>query len=133
MTDNEIIKALECCFFKCDCAECSCYIKDPNDKDCLVIVGKLAIDLVKRQQEEIERLKKLRELAAAEREANVKGFTEALNAIKQKTINEIMCKIKSNAQVRDVIEAGGTSHKREYLIAETALNSLVKARTEKET
>ena len=56
MTDNEIIKALECCFIESGCNECPCYIENPDAKECLETVGILAIDLIKRQQAEIERL-----------------------------------------------------------------------------
>ena len=55
MTDNEIIKALECC--KSPVANCEdCTIFDFGT-DCQFIVIKHALDLVNRQQKEIERLK----------------------------------------------------------------------------
>lgn len=53
MTDNEIIKALECCTVKNSCAGC------PLRKETICTETRkfLAFDLIKRQQAEIERLK----------------------------------------------------------------------------
>lgn len=58
MTDNELIKALECCFegtFK-KCEECP--LKSPEDElfHCLYLKQKLTLDLINRQKAEIERL-----------------------------------------------------------------------------
>jgi hypothetical protein len=51
MTDNEIIKALECCK-KDDCDNC------PNDfGNCYANLAGYALDLINRQKAEIERLK----------------------------------------------------------------------------
>lgn len=55
MTDNEIIKALKCCIDVCDgksCHLCSLY-DDAHCQDVLLIKS---IDLIKRQQAEIEEL-----------------------------------------------------------------------------
>ena len=56
MTDNEIIKALECCKDpECaNCKECPAY---ETHKDCMGCVLSEAIDLINRQRAEIERLK----------------------------------------------------------------------------
>lgn len=55
MTDNEIIKALECCGDPYSvCAECP--IKD--DHGCNEQLANYALDLINRQQAEIEKLKK---------------------------------------------------------------------------
>ena len=57
MTDNEIIKALECCSEPYNiCAECPMpnHIKD--DCRCGEHLANYALDLINRQQEEIERL-----------------------------------------------------------------------------
>ena len=53
MTDNEIIKALECCA-KLTCSECPYYEK--KHIHCREL-RKLALDLINRQKAEIERLK----------------------------------------------------------------------------
>ena len=59
MTDNEIIKALECCrdaesVF--DCQNCP-YIECTNKKGCITELHGDILDLIKRQQAEIERLR----------------------------------------------------------------------------
>ena len=52
MTDNEIIKALECCK-KDDCDNC------PNDfGNCYANLSGYSLELINRQQEEIDRLRK---------------------------------------------------------------------------
>ena len=52
MTDNEIIKALECCSNGEPCANCPCQ-KQCDETD----LAEIALDLINRQQAEIERLK----------------------------------------------------------------------------
>ena len=54
MTDNEIIKALECCIAD-KCMECPLR-KIPKVKGCMNRLS-FALDLIKRQQAEIERLR----------------------------------------------------------------------------
>ena len=56
MTDNDIIKALECCFVNENCTNCPCYENRFSAYDCEVEIVKQAFDLIKRQQAEIERL-----------------------------------------------------------------------------
>lgn len=53
MTDNEIIKALECCA-NGKCGECPLFKEDCGDD----IICKIALDLINRQNAEIERLRK---------------------------------------------------------------------------
>lgn len=75
MTDNEILKALECMAGdEIECSKCAYHDIDR----CRVWVPKDAIDLINRQKAEIEQLNQKYDLAVAEREANVKGFTEEL-------------------------------------------------------
>jgi hypothetical protein len=58
MTDNEIIKALECCckdaFRYCH----ECPLEEKAYSQCLGLVRSNALDLINRQKAEIERLKK---------------------------------------------------------------------------
>ena len=57
MTDNDIIKALECCGIKSDCK--GCYFDTHEAEDiCAREIVKNAFDLINRQRAEIERLKK---------------------------------------------------------------------------
>ena len=64
MTDKEIIKALECCTLSKQICPKNCPLA--NDRGCMVKVKENALDLINRQEAEIERLKdiliKLREL-----------------------------------------------------------------------
>lgn len=53
MTDNEIIKALECCEYGA-CRDCPIY----NDSTCMTRCREDALDLIYRQKAEIERLTK---------------------------------------------------------------------------
>lgn len=54
MTDNEIIKALECCPAHIKCEECPMKQKH----NCMSKLNKDALDLINRQKAEIERLQK---------------------------------------------------------------------------
>lgn len=79
MTDNEIIKALECCIKdNCDCGECPAIPVCQHDADCPKTI---ALALINRQKAEIESLNKKYQLAVTEREANVKGFTEEVERL----------------------------------------------------
>ena len=58
MTDNEIIKAVECCLAKENCEVISCE-KCPLEKqyECMDIMFHQTLDLINRQKAEIESLK----------------------------------------------------------------------------
>lgn len=53
MTDNEVIKALECCLTHTKCEECPMNQK----RNCMTELMKNALDLINRQKEEIEQWK----------------------------------------------------------------------------
>ena len=55
LTDNEIVKALECCI-DCKCKECPCYKNIEGEMYCTEIDEEEIIDLINRQKAEIERL-----------------------------------------------------------------------------
>ncbi len=59
MTDNEIIKALECCFTDNfgDCEECPLKCKRDDIFSCMRTKQEATLDLINRQKAEIERLK----------------------------------------------------------------------------
>lgn len=61
MTDNEIKKAFECCEanegIRPNCKKCPYFWLEEKPVDCHKQVRKNAIDLINRQQAEIERLK----------------------------------------------------------------------------
>lgn len=58
LTDNEIIKALECCeiAYDQDCTECPLY-PDDGEIACREVLREEALDLITRQQAELENLK----------------------------------------------------------------------------
>ena len=58
MTDNEIIKALECCANNGDCKECAINPHKGNYGYCTSLAIKQALDLINRQKAEIERKEK---------------------------------------------------------------------------
>ena len=61
MTDEQIIKALECCKtnIQTDCENCPLYKEEVTENStCITILSENALDLINRQQAEIERLNK---------------------------------------------------------------------------
>ena len=54
MTDNEIIKALECCCIALNCEECPCR---GNNGTCTGVADFEVLDLINRQKAEIENLR----------------------------------------------------------------------------
>ena len=90
MTDNEIIKAVECCLAKENCEVISCE-KCPLEKqyECMDIMFHQTLDLINRQKAEIEKYKSgmianaevvktlINELKTAKSEA-IKEFAERL-------------------------------------------------------
>ena len=75
MTDNEIIKALECCFLNRNCNGCSL-----SDKPrCLKVAVLGAIDLINRQQAEVE--KENNTFAKRFYKEGIKEFAERLKPI----------------------------------------------------
>ena len=94
MTDNEIIKALECCVKDTeDCYECPLQNKWSCDK----LLSKNALDLINRQKAEIDRLQGYNENLIT---ANTALSNEILD-IKSETIKEFVRKIKSHAYYID--------------------------------
>lgn len=74
MTDNEIINALECCTQHLKCPECPMR----GIQSCISEIDKKAIDLIKRQQAEIERLN-----------VNMNAFALGMKREKERTDNAI--------------------------------------------
>lgn len=82
MSDNEIKKALECCTdFKCE----NCPCEDNSEFTCTEILMEDALDLINRQQAEIERLQKLLDdkcdkCIARDRAEAIKEFADKLKS-----------------------------------------------------
>jgi hypothetical protein len=85
MTDNDIIKALECCS-KAKCKE-GPYDKDEKvdifDITCIINMAKDALDLINRQKAEIEeKSNKLREVLPIVAELKAEAITEFAERLK---------------------------------------------------
>ena len=100
MTDEQMIKALECCAIKCDCKECYFDTHESGDI-CARVVMQKTFDLINRQRAEIERLQRKYDLSEAERVANVKGFSESIATARAKTVKEF-----EDALVQELLPSG---------------------------
>jgi hypothetical protein len=95
MIDNEIIKALECCIKSSHFGECfenKCPLV--SEKGCMVGKETLypyALDLIKRQKAEIERLKGWQDLLKAEKHSLIKA--EAVKEFAKK-VDDMLWQIK---------------------------------------
>lgn len=100
MTDNEIIKALECCGFEYGnlCSVCPKYEKD-NDF-CQEELHNYAIDLINRQQAEIERLKiENQSLRSAANSCKLHYNEARAEAVKEFVENVTYCKYCKNYEL----------------------------------
>ena len=121
MTDNEIIKALECCN-KGDCDNC------PNNfGNCYANLAGYALDLISRQKAEVERLKAYDEMAdgyadAVEQNA-IKEFAERLKEELVDWVGADGCipfyRIKR--VIEEMTEKGGQTMTKEKQIEEMAV------------
>lgn len=104
MTDNEIIKALECCIEDEDCAHCPSIKEMPycsND----IIVG--ALNLIKRQQAEIERLNSANDknfsqwniLAEKTKQHYADLYNEAKDILKSEAVKEFGDRLKNKIKI----------------------------------
>ena len=104
MTDNEIIKAFECCEAnegnRPNCKECPWFRLEEKPVDCHKQVRKNAIDLINRQKEEIERLQKENEILSVNAD---NAFQEGLNENRELFKQEVEKDIKAEA-VREFTE-----------------------------
>ena len=91
MKDSDIIKALECCL-ELNCKECPCWAEEV-DACCYGINEDVLLDLIKRQQAEIEKLRGWENLLKAEKHSLIKAeaikeFTKRL----KKEAHEYECR-----------------------------------------
>ena len=95
MTDNEIIKALECCSKKILCGQCP--LKEKNN--CINKLSAYALELISRQQAEIERLhdevSKTRRKALLEASSKFAGHSDYHG-------DTILCKLFCMAEGKEV-------------------------------
>ena len=105
-TDEEIIKALQCCSEPCaECDECPLYCI--GGVYCYTFeIQKHALDLINRQKAEIEKLKgsviinNIMEIQKIEREAKVEAIKEFAERLKEKSFKTI----RNYGLTKDVVE-----------------------------
>lgn len=131
MTDNEIIKALECCIVE---GEMMCN-KCPLESECAHypfddIKAMYALDLIKRQQAEIERLKEEREMLLKEckrcgrrKDKRTRKLKNQLKTARKKAVNEFAERLKEKYM---------TPYPYVFEIAKSDIDNLVKEMTEGE-
>jgi hypothetical protein len=107
MTDNEIIKALECCMDEMGCTKgCPCFNPKAKGSHCTVAkkleLEKLTLDLINRQQAEIERLQTEKDnLICNYAECQVSNLNEFMQRLEQRlAINTDI----SNYEYQSIIE-----------------------------
>lgn len=94
MTDNEIIKALECVSGKVlYCRNCPYSKKFPQPTKCKEACAKDALDLINRQKAEIERLKEDNEIKSQKR-ANIFEITNAYERGRAEAVKEFAERLK---------------------------------------
>ena len=82
-TDEQIMKAIECCFLNGDCSGCPAEFRE-YDEICVRCVGKNALEMFNRQRAELE---DLREIVFTDR-------TEAIKNLKAEAIKEFARRLK---------------------------------------
>lgn len=130
MTDNEIIKALECCTSEItrevNCTNCPML----GTRDCMTELKKNALDIINRQKEEIEKLQSdhssmqstLAKMSLVVEQAKQEAVKEFAERLQDKLATNVTVEYETNdGFLRDV-----------YDITEThiAINELVKEMTE---
>ena len=92
MTDTNIIHALQCCGVETNCRNCPLY--EERSADCIYTVLKNALDLITRQQAEIESLKIFRGYAK-KRASDYKTMRDKYLNAKSEAYKECLAKVKN--------------------------------------
>jgi hypothetical protein len=121
MNDRDVVKALECCAEHPNCKNCPCVDKI----GCVNLISKDTLDLIKRQQAEIERLQGYNENLQT---ANVALSNEILD-IKAEAIKEFAERLNSRTRQMTEYDEGGWDCTR-YAIDDEGIDNLVKEMTE---
>ena len=117
MTDNDVIKALECISGKeVFCHDCK-YSAHSFYPKCKQEAGKDALDLINRQQAEIERLQEKQDLFA--------DIGKMYSEIKADAVKEFADMVKENASKNDFICMDAVIAT-EYIISKHKLDDLLK-------
>lgn len=95
-TDDEIIKAAECCFLEKRCEGCP-LDRGVGDASCIKDLHSAVLDLFNRQKAEIEKLEKLDELA----ERSIEASTAVINDLR----SEVALLNDANTNLQDLYQA----------------------------
>jgi hypothetical protein len=122
MTDNEIIKALECCANNGDCKECAINPHKGNYGYCTSLAIKAALDLINHQKAEIERLKNNLFCKVVIDEETMRNITNEkvqefeldIKSIKAEAIKEFAERLKTEAKLRNHTNYGANKQAVSY-------------------
>ena len=115
MTDKEIIKALECCTQQHKCNECP-YLME-HHLVCNHHLHKDTLDLINRQQAEIERLSN----SAKQWEYTAKGLFIGKQTAKAEAIKEFAERLKEKLHLNGVVMGSNCA-----IVEDTDIDNLVK-------
>ena len=136
MTDNEIIKSFECCEAnegnRPNCKECPYFWLEEKPVDCHKRTRRQALDLINRQQAEIERLKKENEILSANAD---NAFQEGLNEnrdlfkceVKEDVYIEAIKKFSENLKtVAVIVQIGPDPSKKHKVVTVEGIDTVAK-------
>ena len=131
MTDNEIIKALECCFTndfgKTNCNKCAFYTATAK---CMDDMQNAVIDLINRQKAEIERLTAkilVKDNINDYNTAQLRIAREELRTAKSEAIKEFVERVKRTSIG---LEIGDDKKFKMTVVSTAAIDNIVKEMTE---
>jgi hypothetical protein len=126
MTDNKIVKALECCAEHPNCKNCPCVDKI----GCVNLISKDALDLIKRQKAEIERLEsKVNRLKQYDEERDIRLHARLTATARTEAIKEFAERLKSKTRKLTEYDEGGWDMD-VYAVSVDDIDNLVKEMTE---
>lgn len=100
MTDNEIIKALACCYGSEEVEDCDCCPYRQVANGCNQMLGENAFDLVNRQKAEISKLKgQVNRLKQYDEERDIRLHARLSATAKAEGIKEFAEKLKANLDI----------------------------------
>ena len=102
MTDNEIIKALECCkdVSAKTCRDCPFY--NFHSANCVTVLAEKSLDLIKRQRERIDRLDYNLKAVLSERADHSEAVKEFAERLKKKArVPKELWNVSENKKIRE--------------------------------
>ena len=117
MTDNEIIKVLECCGKEYSCEKCALNTWLDKKRDCTGAILVNALDLINRQKEKNESLK----VDLAKFSIRLDNLYKTADEIKSEAIKEFAEKLKGYA-----IGENGSKEKAYFFVEVQDIDNLIK-------